>query len=49
MAPIKRPLSRENTSPSQKRIFFCRDIIQNGISPLSMTASGFSKVLGADP
>jgi len=29
LAPIKRPLSRKNTPPSQKStIFFCRDIIQ---------------------
>jgi hypothetical protein len=49
MAPIKRPLSRENTSPSQKMMsFFCRDIIQYEISPLSLTASGFSKFIGAD-
>jgi hypothetical protein len=48
MAPIKRLLSRENTSPSQKRIFFCRDIIQYEISPLSLPASGFSKFIGAD-
>jgi len=35
MAPIKRPLSRENTSPSQKStVFFCRDIIQKRDKPL---------------
>ena len=35
MAPIKRPLSREKTSPSQKStIFFCRDIIQKRDKPL---------------
>jgi hypothetical protein len=49
MASIKRPLSRENTSPSQKMMsFFCRDIIQYEISPLSLPASGFSKFIGAD-
>ena len=35
LAPIKRPLSRENTSPSQKStVFFCRDIIQKRDQPL---------------
>ena len=35
MAPIKRPLSRKNTPPSQKStIFFCRDIIQKRDQPL---------------
>ena len=49
LAPIKRPLSRKNTSPSQKMMsFFCRDIIQYEISPLSLSASGFSKFIGAD-
>jgi hypothetical protein len=48
MAPIKRPLSRENTPPTQKMMFFCRDIIQYEISPLSLPASGFSKFIGAD-
>ena len=49
MAPIKRPLSRENTSPSQKMMsFFCRDIFQYEISPLSLPAFGFSKFIGAD-
>jgi len=48
MAPIKRPLSRKNTPPSQKMFFFCRDIIQYEISPLSLPASGFSKFIGAD-
>jgi hypothetical protein len=28
--------------------FFCRDIIQYEISPLSLPASGFSKFIGAD-
>jgi len=49
LAPIKRPLSRENTPPTQKMMsFFCRDIIQYEISPLSSPASGFSKFIGAD-
>ena len=48
LAPIKRPLSRENTYPSQKMMFFCRDIIQYEISPFSLSASGFSKFIGAD-
>jgi len=49
LAPIKRPLSRENTYPTQKMMsFFCRDIIQYEISPLSLPAYGFSKFIGAD-
>jgi hypothetical protein len=48
LAPIKRPLSIKNTPPSQKGSFFCRDIIQYEICPLSLPASGFSKFIGAD-
>ena len=47
--PLKGPCQEKTPLHRKKEYFFCRDIIQNGISPLSMTASGFSKVLGADP
>jgi len=35
LAPIKRLLSRKNTSPSQNGTFFCKDIIQYGARPFS--------------
>jgi hypothetical protein len=34
LAPIKRLLSTKNTPPSQKSVFFCRDIIQRRDQPL---------------
>ena len=46
MAPIKRPLSRKNTTPSQKStFFFAGTSSSNRISPFSLPAPAFSKVL----
>ncbi len=46
LAPIKRPLSRKNTSPSQKMIsFFCRVSLQIGMRPFCLSAPEFSIVM----
>jgi len=51
LALIKRPLSRKNTPPSQKKVqfFFAGTSSSNGISPFSLPAPVISKVIGADP
>jgi hypothetical protein len=47
LAPIKRHLSRKNTSPSQKSTFFPETSFSNGISPFSLPAPVIAAVIGA--
>ena len=46
LAPIKRPLSRKNTPPSQKMMsFFCWISLQIGMRPFCLSAPEFSIVM----